>query len=670
MLRAMRFLLTRLLLIGGASLVAGGLAGYVTRPVVTTGNLPGSSDTMRKPEAASAEARQATGATNDGVVSAEMRWCQQLSEAGIDRVEEFLKAAALDPDPLRQRAMQEVVVEHMTRMDPLGTWAVLEKMKLESLRPLFLGAWARADAAAAVDWVETQGAETQNLMKNLVDGLLPDDLAALATIWPRLAPGSVTDAAAAGLFRRLAATDPGTARALLAGMPAGTSRNVGTSAFAEGWAREQTEAAYAWAKDLEDPAERESALRGVLRAWAEKDPQTVAARMDELAKDELRDKNGQPLAQGESPVRAVVRAWAAQDPLAAAAWLRQRPSEGRDEFRELFSKEILPLRADWSVAEISEMMRRPGEKDVSDMADKLFQGASSTGYGDRSFSVSGPWGMDSPLGSEHFLGGPPPVRFEDPGAAYTELTHQPPDATRQHLLQEVARQWAEKDPQAASERLQQTKDPLLSLSLTNALASLAKNTLNLELVQDIAAAHPEAALRSFVGVNDVYEELVRREPERAQALLETDLSDFQRSQLVQRLVSDRASYDPEGAVAWAQQQPNDDLRNSALTNAVRTWAGADAYAASEWLAAQPPGTARDPAVRALVDVLSESSPDEALAWAAAISDAEARDQEAGNVIRRMIWRDPERARELLESAAVSDRLRQDLTKRLERRQSR
>jgi hypothetical protein len=314
------------------------------------------------------------------------------------------------------------------------------------------------------------------------------------------------------------------------------------------------------------------------------------------------------------------------------------------------------------------MMRKPGEMDVSDMADKLFQGASGTGYGDRSFSVSGPWGMNSPLGSDHLLGGPPPVRFEDPGAAYAELTRQPPDATRQHLLQEAARQWVEKDPQAARAQLQQTKDPLLSLSLINALASLAKNTLDLELVQDIADMHPDAAMRSYFGLDDAYEELVRREPERARALLETDLSDFQRARLVEKLVSDQAMYDPVGAATWALQQPNEDLRNSALSSAVRAWADADAYAASEWLAAQPPGAGRDPAVKALVGVLSDSSPDEALAWAGAMSDTAARDEEMGHVIRRMIWRDPERGRELLEAAAVSDRLRQDLTKMLERQE--
>jgi hypothetical protein len=72
----------------------------------------------------------------------------------------------------------------------------------------------------------------------------------------------------------------------------------------------------------------------------------------------------------------------------------------------------------------------------------------------------------------------------------------------------------------------------------------------------------------------------------------------------------------------------------------------------------------------LVGVLSESSPDEALAWAGALSDAAAREQEIGTVLTRLIWRDPDRARGLLESASVSDAQRQQLTQMLERRQRR
>ena len=653
-----------------ASLLAGAGLGWVTRPDGAVVGDTGPEGPRPPAEVGTGLARTQSSEPDPtaGALAAQTRFCQRLKGAGVDRMAEFLDEAAREPDAIRQRALQEIIIDHMVSIDPMAAWEVLDKSDLKSWRPQFLGAWARTDAEAAVAWVDAQGGEAKSLMASLIDGLLPDDVITLAAIWPRVAADAVDDAPVAGLFRGLASTDPARARALLGGMPAGASRNMGASAFAEGWARGDVEAAYAWAKALGDPAERESALRGVFRAWAEKDPQAVAGRLDELTTQEYRDTNGQPLARGEHPARAIVRAWAEQDPLAAAAWLRQRPGDGIELFRELFASEILPLRDTWSVAEVSAMMRQPGEKEVTDRVGDLFQSRSTGNFGERSFSIWGPYGgYGSPLGNGHLIGGPPPVRFDDPATAFSELTQQPPDATRQHLLQEVARQWAERDPDAARARLRETDDPLLKLGLMNALYSMAQNSLDLDLAAEVAAAHPDGAESGRHRFGSIYEDLIAREPERARALLENEMDDSQRGWLVQQLAKDQASYDPMGAVAWALQQPTAELRQGATAKVMRAWAATDAYAASEWLAAQPAGPERDPAVNALVGTLAESSPDEALAWAGALSDPAWREQETAIVLSRLIQRDPERARPLLESAALSDQQRQKLILQLEER---
>lgn len=664
----MRILLKRLVFCGLVPIVVGAVLGRMIRTMSSdqVGGEGMSGQIKRDTSDVGDEsARRLVGAVDGhGALAVYQRFCERLRGANLQQMYGLLVESEREMDGYRRQALQELIAEQMARTDPVRAWDLLVAATGGLYTGELLSAWARIDPAAAMAWAEGRE-NADNFLGALIDGLGPDDVEAFAAILPRLKPDQLREDRLESVFRRLGAEDCERARSLLGKMPTGRARNAAASSMAEGWARGDAKASYAWAKDLADPAERESALRGVFRAWAETDPQGVAARLDELAKDEPQDDKGHPLACGESPVRAIVRAWAAQDPHAAAAWLQERPGDGRALFNHIFSSEILPLRENWSAAEITEMARRPGEKVITDRKDQQYNIAMGWNDGQSSYHIIGEFGGPASLLGFSRTPDESAVRFEDPAKAVDELTRLPPDATRQHILQEVANQWATHDPAAAREKLRTTDDDLLKLSLINALSIAARHTLDLDLAREVAAALPPNSSHGNSALEMIYEEMARREPESAFALLAGDLDPAGKAALAAKLAANQATYDPAGALAWAAQQPDEALQSAATRSAVSRWAEADAYAVSEWLAAQPAGTHREVAVVALVESLSDSAPEDALAWAASLTDRQKREDLQTSVVTRFAQEDPSRARRLLESARFSEQRRQSLLDQIE-----
>jgi hypothetical protein len=574
---------------------------------------------------------------------------------------ELLDEAHSFPDASLRRSLRELVLEQLARSDPERAWAFFEPGERADDRGPFLQAWAWVDAAGALAWAERQDEGNPGHVQAILAGLVPDDVEAFAAILPQLKPGQVDENQLSTAFRLLGAEDSGRALKLLDGLEPGTARNAAASSLAEGWARSDADSAYAWARDLSDPAQRESAMRGVFRAWAESDPQRVAEKIDELAKDELRNEKVDPLARGESPVRAIVRAWAAQDPKAAAAWLRNRPEDDDDSFKHIFASEILPARESWPATDLAEMVRRPGEKPVTDRKDRLYNSSMSWSEGDGpTYHIVGEFGgFNSPIPISGLSDQNPPLTLDDPAKSFDELSRQPADAARQHVLQEVASQWVARDPQAALAKLRETKDEFLSLGLINALANAATQNSDPALAAEVAKAFPADSWQGRAIVSQVFSDIARLDPERAQTLLVSESMDAEnKATLASALAEERASYDPAGAIAWAAAQADEAQQSAATRSAVGRWAEADAYAVSEWLTTQPAGPMREAAVQSLIGALAESSPEEAIAWAGSLTDPKVRENEQENLVMRHVHNDPRRARRLAEQIPFSEEARQ------------
>jgi len=610
----------------------------------------------------------------DSALAEQRRFCEQLRTADLPQMLVLLEEAQTFSDAFRRRSARALVMEQMAQTDPTGAWALMEKWQQGSYKNQFLQAWAQVDAGGALTWAEGLGKDGVGFAREIVAGLVPDNMAAFLKILPRLKPDQIGTEQVGTAFRLLAADDPAAAVRLLEALGGGEKQNRGIYATGEGWARRDPKAAYTWARELSNPAQRESALRGVFRAWAETDPQGTAARLDELTKDPAITK----AAAGKSPIKAIVRAWAAQDPKAAAAWLRTRAEEAGAEngndisFRDLLQSEILSTKDEWNATEVADLIRKPGEKLVTEGGDQnsLFNSRNWIGSDDDDNikATIGPFGVgNSPLSSN---GDPSQstgtVRIANPAQAFDDLAKQLGDTSRQNVLHEVASQWVEQDPRAAMAKLQETTDSWLKLGLINALSNRARLTHDPLLAGEIAKAYPETSWQGKEIVSEVYASLAKRDPARAETMLEGDLDTGVKTSIASSLATRQATYDPVGAVTWASQQTDEKVQTGAMTAAVISWAGADAYAASEWLATQPAGPLREAAVLGLVQSLQQNSPADALQWAGTLTDPKQREDRQFIIVGDLLAQDPPKAKEMLARIQFSESYRKVLNQEIQR----
>ncbi len=667
------------------------IAFYVLLPAVLGGGLAWRMRSVTAPDAgeaaasvegtsrsaapeATAQTRGAADFPLDSVLADQKRFCGRLQGADLTQMMALLDEAQAFADAFRRRSLRTLVFEQMARTDPAGAWALLETWEKGGYRNQFLQAWAQVDADGALTWAEGQGKEGVEFAREIVAGLVPDHVEAFVNILPRLKPDQIGKDKIGTAFRLLGSQDSAAALRLLQGLSGNGQQNFASSSLAEGWARRDAKAAYAWAKDLTDPAQRESALRGVFRAWAETDPKGTAARLDELTKDPAMAK----AAAGDSPVRAVVRAWAAQDPKAAAAWLRQRAEEGGDaSFQELFNSEILPSRDEWKATELAAILRNSGEQilageqQLSSVYGRVSWSRLS-GDDDEYVSVGEFGGINSPLRDNKHPGDTSSrPHLGDPSREFDELASQPNDSTRQHMLHEVASQWAEKDPSAALSKLRQTTDEWLKLSLINALSNRARKTSDPDLAAEIAATFPAPfTAQGQTTVSDVYRTIAAREPDRAKSLLAGDLDAASKVSIAEVLATQQAIYDPAGAITWAAQQTEQPVQEKAMLSAVSSWADADAYAASEWLSSQPAGPLREAAVQGLVQRIGMSSPDDALQWVATMTNPEQRGTAQMNILLSLLQTDFSKVKRLADEIPLSTQQQQMLQQMIKSREAR
>ncbi len=602
----------------------------------------------------------------DSPLADQRRFCEQLQGASMKQMTALLCEAQTFADAFRRDAARDLVLEQMARTHPITAQNFMEQWENGDYQGNFLYAWARVDAEGALAWAERMGQDSS--ARTITGSLVPDDLGTYFKIFPQLEPEHINGAKLAEAFGFLAAEDNLRALKLFEGIAPESRRNEVASSLAEGWARRDAAGAYAWARTIADPAQRESALRGVFRAWAETDPQGVAAKLDELSKDYLEE------VRGESPVPAVVRAWAAQDPKAAAAWWqRQSRSGAAVNFKERFATEILRSRDEWAATEVAEMLREPDDKLMTD-SNKSPYGLSMMSSGDdvspdyATYYVKLAYsdGDFSPLGVEanpgrinHF------IRLIDPAGAFDELSKQPNDRSRLHVLEEVAFQWTAQDLEAVLVKLQQTKDEWLKVGLVHALANKARQNMDIALAEAVVKVLPEGVGSDWIP--NLFRSMAQRDPARAKSLLDQMDPGIQ-LEVAPTLAAQQAYYDPSGAMAWAAQLTDEKLRTAATNAAFSRWVGADSGAASAWLTAQPAGPLREVAVMAMVDALQENSPEDAIRWAGSLADPQQREVKQVDVVVKTLGRDPKKAKELAANLQVSHQRKNQLQRTIQHRE--
>lgn len=256
-----------------------------------------------------------------------------------------------------------------------------------------------------------------------------------------------------------------------------------------------------------------------------------------------------------------------------------------------------------------------------------------------------------------------------------------PSSLRQHLIEKGIIRWAQGDPVAAAE----------------ALASFPKSEITrqawLQVAESLAAHDPAAALDwvqqhgDQESVSAATQGLIsgwwQKDPAAAEAYARANSDTVVGQQVVGMLANRMATSNPEKAAGWVAQLPNPDARAMGELTIAAAWAYRDPATASRWVETLPPadgaeiagtlssgwarndpaaaarwisslkGEIRDSAIAGYSSVVALSNPADALAWALSMENERTRNRTATRLASSWLARQPEAARQWIQSSDLS-----------------
>ncbi|HWB04450.1 MAG TPA: hypothetical protein VG796_15585 [Verrucomicrobiales bacterium] len=559
--------------------------------------------------------------TNAGTAFDSQRgWIDRINNAPVSEFGDMWKEIMQISDQYQRRAPRELLYMKWVTLDPAGCMEFLAKND-SGQRVQAMTAWLKHDVDGAYAWALAAGDdvkvnESARMVFQELAKLNPQKFLALAASAKEAhLPGESIQAA----FRKFAKTDPAAAVEALRGLGP-KARSNGSWGLGIEWARTDPGSAFAWAQQLTDPVDKESALRGVLTSWARTDPDAALSHMDLLQK--------LPDAKGQDPKSAIVRGLAAKDPQRALDFVIAHAAN-QNERMNLLANEVIPkLAATMKPAEFAALMDKAGS--VTGTAD-----STGSSYSDALFSR----GMYYP-GSYPGSGYSPPFPDDaDPAGTFRQLTGGKLTPAQKYAATAMAQQWAEKDTSAALAAYQSASDPAIKEMLSSALLNQARSKSDLSLLAMVDAG-AGAAGQSRYYADDVIHRQAATDPAKVLAWADDLPGNSQlRGRAQQSALSAWASYDTGSAIAYAGQRPAEEQPQlyAAISGA---WAASDTYGSSQWIASLPEGMNRDQAASALITQLSSREPESALAWTRSIGDENLQRSSYVNLFSNWARRDP------------------------------
>ena len=249
----------------------------------------------------------------------------------------------------------------------------------------------------------------------------------------------------------------------------------------------------------------------------------------------------------------------------------------------------------------------------------------------------------------------------DPVAALTSVKNDK-NWTGQMAASTVLSKWVQSDPDAAITWATENGKEANATENGNSymvgvLGSLAKTNL------DRAAQLAENGMNRSRARGEVMERLIdqfltQRSPEAAQNWASGLQSGPFKEGALTRLAGRLASKDAPAAAAWATTLPENEAKSQVLSQVVERWSRQNPNEAGTWLNQFPPSAATDDPRETFAMQVQKTDPEAAIAWAGTITDEKRRDRATRDVIRSWAEREPDTARQWVDTNNVSERLKQ------------
>jgi hypothetical protein len=239
-----------------------------------------------------------------------------------------------------------------------------------------------------------------------------------------------------------------------------------------------------------------------------------------------------------------------------------------------------------------------------------------------------------------------------------------PEAERNSGLDRALDGWGVQDPAGALATFEQVDDPAthtrLQASLFGYLADRDPNSA-LSALNSLPAAEQSAE-----NYGAIFSRWASQDPASA-ATAALDLPDGSpRVEAVQDIAASWSAADQSAAFDWIGNLTGPE-HDAALSKALSQMITTDPVASSAYVNQMPDGPARDNAVAQLASVETQSDPATALTWATSVQNEQARTNAVVSVIQQWAQKDPAAAATALQSAPISDNVRQALSQMLQQR---
>ncbi len=223
------------------------------------------------------------------------------------------------PATLARNARLAEMLEKLAATDPQKTMALAQAEKNLKLRDTLvdsaLHGWARLAPADAANFALalTDAGARDSALKSVFDGAViksPEDAVRLANSLMQQNPGEASSYGNS-MVDALCESGNFAAATQLAGSGDQGQQSIWMAEAYSKWAELQPEAAAKAAAAIDDPAQKNEALHGVIGGWAQADPAGLTAFLGQLPAGGDR---GQMLGQ-------ALESWVRLDPTAAAQWI-------------------------------------------------------------------------------------------------------------------------------------------------------------------------------------------------------------------------------------------------------------------------------------------------------------------------------------------------------------
>jgi len=339
---------------------------------------------------------------------------EQLSASSFNRpISEVIRDSLADSDPISRMAR---FTEALSGLNPNNTQDVLEQFKSSGNTggrefSMFLYAWAKIDGPAAMDYNKNNHrrgwADTQNSY-SAMSGFAAVD-AEGAEQWARENFEGKDNPYLIGVINGVAKTDLQKATDLTYTLPYGRIRGRALDVLIDGYFKQGEQDAMTWASNLESGVLKNGIVSRVTSRLSRTDPNLAADFVTTLESGEERSYASISLADS----------WSRTDPKAASLWASSIPE---DTVRGKALEETVEQWARRDTAEVGQFLESQPDGEYLDGAKKEF--------------------------AER-------LRFNDPVEALTWAATLTNEENRHQLMERIAEEWSERDPEAAAAFLNQ-----------------------------------------------------------------------------------------------------------------------------------------------------------------------------------------------------------------------